>query len=249
MSAISIGAAAGAAGRHAGRYLYLGVALTLALIVFLAFTRTFWAPLTAGRLALHPAVVVHAALFFAWTLFFVTQTALPLAGRTQLHRGLGLVGIALAALMVFSGLLAAIVTLQADLQSAPRAARTGAVLSFSGMTLFASFFALGIANIRRPERHKRLMLLATFSILQAAIARVIMLFPAIAQPQRVVLGAAVVDLLLLGVILLDWRARGRVHRVYVAGGAFIVLVQYLRTVLLRTDAWVAFTAWLAALGA
>lgn len=248
MSSISIGAAAGASSRHSGRYLYLGVAMTLALIVFLAFTRTFWAPLAAGRLALHPAVVVHAVLFFTWTLLFAAQTALPLAGRTHQHRALGLVGIALAALMVFSGLLAAIVTVQADLASAPQAARTGAVLSVSGITLFTTFFALGIANVRRPERHKRLMVLATFSILQAAIARVIMLSPAIAQPQRVWTGALLVDLLLLGVILLDWRARGRVHRVYLAGGAFIVLVQYLRMALLRTGAWAAFTAWLAALG-
>jgi hypothetical protein len=92
------------------------------------------------------------------------------------------------------------------------------------------------------------MVLATFSILQAAIARIIMLFPAILQPQRIVLGAYITDALLLAVILLDARVRGRVHPVYVAGGALIVLVQYGRSQLLPTETWVAFCAWLATLG-
>jgi hypothetical protein len=235
--------------RAPGRYLYLGTALLLMTLVYLAFTRTFWSPLAAGSLALHPAIIVHAALAFLWTALFVVQTWLPLAGRTALHRDLGLLGIALAATMVFSGLLAAIVSLQAGLPGPrPEAARTGAVLSFSGMTLFTTFFVLAIANLRRVERHKRLMVLASFSILQAAIARFIMLFPLIAQPQRVVIGALIVDALLLAVALIDARARGRLHPVYVAGGAFIAGVQFLRAQLLHTAAWEDFCAWLAALG-
>jgi hypothetical protein len=231
------------------RYLYVGTALTLFVLVYFAFTRTFWAPLAERSLALHPTIVVHAVLFFLWTALFVVQTWLPLANRTALHRDLGLLGIALAAIMVFSGILAAIVSLKGELAGPrPEIARTAAVLSFSGMTLLSTFFVLAIANIRRPEFHKRLMLLTNFSILQAAIARFIMLVPAIAQPQRVVIGAVIVDALVVVVALLDARARGRVHPVFVAGGAFIVTVQYLRSQLLGTDAWATFCAWLAALG-
>jgi energy-converting hydrogenase Eha subunit A len=232
-----------------GRYLYFGTALLLGALVYLAFTRTFWSPLASGSLALHPAIIVHAALFFLWTGFFVVQTWLPLAGRTALHRDLGMFGIALAAMMVFAGLLAAIVSIKAGLAGPrPEIARTATVLSFSGMTLFSTFIVLALANIRRPDFHKRLMLLATFSILQAAVARVIMLVPAIAQPQRVVIGAVIVDAMIVAVALLDARDRGRVHPVYVAGGAFIVGVQYLRAQLLGTDGWVHFCTWLAALG-
>lgn len=233
-----------------GRGLYFGTAVAVAVIVFLGFGRTFWAPLAAGSLDLHPAIVVHAILFFGWVLLFLAQTALPLAGRVRAHRALGLAGIALAGMMVFAGILAAIVTVQQGFGGPrPEAVRTSAALSFSGMTLFSTFFALGIASIARPERHKRLMVLATFSILQAAIARIIMLFPAISQPERVTIGAVVVDTLLLGVVLLDARARGRVDPVYAWGLTLIVLVQCGRVVLLRTDAWGDFVAWFAALGA
>jgi hypothetical protein len=223
------------------------VASALAVVVFLAFTRTYWAPIASGAIALHPAIHVHAVLCFLWTLFFLTQTVLPLRNRVALHRQLGLFGIALAAMMVFAGVLATIVSLKAGLGERPVIARTSAALSFGGMTLFSTFVAFGIANVLNPERHKRFMLLATFSILQAAVARWIMLIPSIGQPLRILIGAALVDLMLLAVIVIDSRARGRVHPVYVCGGALIVLVQWARIAMLDTATWVAFTNWLAAL--
>ena len=128
-----------------------------------------------------------------------------------------------------------------------KAVRAAAVLSFGAMILFSTFMTVGIANHAKPDWHKRLMVLATFGILQAAIARWIMLIPAIGQPLRVFLGAVIVDLMLLAVIWIDARARGRVHPVYVAGAALILVVQFVRRAILPTEAWLNFTAWLAAL--
>jgi hypothetical protein len=89
-------------------------------------------------------------------------------------------------------------------------ARTAAAaLSFSGMLLFTTFIVVGVANVRRLDVHRRAMTLAAFSIIQPAVARLIMLAPQIAQPQRIVIGAVIVDLLLLGVVLLDRRTIGR----------------------------------------
>ncbi len=227
---------------------YVITACGLALVVFLAFTRTYWAPLASSSDALHPAIHVHAVLFFTWTLFFVAQTALVAGGRTVWHRELGMIGIALAAAMLFSGMLATIVSLNAGLAGPrPDVARRAAALSFSGMTLFTTFVTLGIASVKAPERHKRFMVLTTFAILQAAVARVIMLFPAITLPQRVHVGAAIVDALLLGVMLHDRRLTGRWHPAYVLGLAFIVAIQVARSAILDTPLWIDFTAWLAAL--
>ncbi|HEX6994901.1 MAG TPA: hypothetical protein VF339_12220 [Gammaproteobacteria bacterium] len=229
--------------------LYVYSALLLASIAFAGFTPTFFSPLVAGTLALHPAILVHGVLFFAWTLYFVAQTSLAAARRTRAHMMLGLFGIALAAWMLFSGILAAIVSLAANLPGPrPDAARAAAALSFSGTLLFTTFIAVGITNIGRPDVHRRAMTLAAFSIIQAAIARLIMIVPQIAQPERIVIGAVIVDLLLIGVVLLDRRAIGRVHPMWVAGLALIVTVQWLRVVIARTEAWAVFTAWLAQLG-
>ena len=41
------------------------------------------------------------------------------------------------------------------------------------MALFTTLIGLGIANIKRPERHKRLTVLAGFSLRQAPVVRLI----------------------------------------------------------------------------
>lgn len=233
---------------RSGRYLYLGTAMLLALLVIPAFTRTYWAPMARGDLVLHPAVHVHAVLFFLWMALLIAQAVLPLRGRVAAHRALGLAGIALAALMVFSGILAAIASLKAGIEGPrPAAARLAAGLSFGGMLLFSGFIIAGVANLRRPEWHRRLMLVATFGILQAAIARWIMLIPTINQPQRVLLGAVIVDVLLVAVALLDARRRRRMHPAWSIGLAALLLVQWARVAMQSTEPWLAFTAWLAAL--
>jgi len=229
--------------------LYVGAAVLLAAIAFVGFTPTFFRPLLVGTLALHPVILVHGVLFLAWTLYFVGQTTLIAARRVRAHRTLGLFGVALAASMLCSGILAAVVSLEANLPGPrPDAARAAAALSFSGMLLFTTFIVVGVANVRRPDVHRRAMTLAAFSIIQAAVARLIMLAPQIAQPERIVIGAVIVDLLLLGVVLLDRRATGRMHPVWTAGFVLIVTVQWLRVVIARTDAWAVFTARLAGLG-
>lgn len=232
-----------------GRYLYVGLGLVLALIIFVAFTRTYWARMAVGTLDVHPAIHVHAVLFFLWTLLFVAQGVLAARGRIDLHRELGLFGIALAGAMVVSGVLAAIVTVQEGIGTPPEViVRANTALSTGAMIMFSTFMALAVANLKTPERHKRFIVLAMFSMLQAAVARLIMLAPTIGHPLRTLLGTLVVDALLLAVIAIDTRVRGRLHPVYVGGAAFIVSIQYLRRAVLDTAFWRHFVNWLAALG-
>ena len=85
-------------------------------------------------------------------------------------------------------------------------------------------FALAIAAIRKPETHKRLMLLAGISLLDAAVARWFLTFlappgPLGPPPVPVTIPPALVAYLLLVVAMIfDWRTRGRPHPVYVYGG-------------------------------
>jgi hypothetical protein len=232
-----------------GRYFYVGLGLILALIIFVGFTRTYWARMAGGTLDVHPAIHLHAALFFLWTLLFVAQGVLAARGRIDLHREVGLFGIALAGAMVVSGVLAMIVTVHEGLGT-PREiiVRANAALSVGAMIMFTTFMALAIGNLKTPERHKRFIVLAMFSMLQAAVARLIMLVPTIAHPLRTLLGTIIVDLILLAVIVADTRVRGRLHPVYVGGAAFIVSIQYLRRAVLDTESWRYFVNWLAALG-
>ncbi len=104
-------------------------------------------------------------------------------------------------------------------------------------------FCLAIANVRRPETHKRLMLLAGISLLDAAVARWFLTFlappgPPGPPPVFVTIPPALVAYLLLVVAIVhDWRTRGRPHPVYVYGGIALLAVKLLNWPISTTSAW------------
>jgi hypothetical protein len=233
-----------------GRWFYVGMASVCVLIAFLGFAATYWLPLAAGTLEVAPVVHLHGAVFSIWTLFLVLQTSLVANGRTGLHRRTGKVGVAIAALMLILGVMVAANSL-ASARAAGFADQAHAflVVPLSSILFFATLISLAIANIRRPDVHKRLMLIATIAILQAPIARWILvaLAPADAlgpPPVAITLIAAVItDLLLVAAMLFDWKRRGHVHRTYVYGFAALVAVQVLRLPVSESSAWLTFAVW------
>jgi cytochrome b561 len=120
------------------------------------------------------------------------------------------------------------------------------IVPWSGILFFAVVFAIGIAMVRRPEVHKRLMLLAGISILDAAVARWFLTFlappgPPGPPPVVVTIPPAFVAYLLLVVAMVhDWRTRGRPHAVYVIGGAVLIAVKLLNLPISETHTWHAF---------
>jgi hypothetical protein len=134
-------------------------------------------------------------------------------------------------------------------------ARGFSLVSLSAMVFFAAAFGYAVANVKRPDVHKRAIMLASISLLQAAVGRWFDLFfapPGAIGPPPVPLTVApglVSDLLLLALVVHDWRARGRVHPVYVVGGISLVALQLLRIPISTTSAWLAVADWFAALAA
>jgi hypothetical protein len=105
-------------------------------------------------------------------------------------------------------------------------------------------------NRRRADWHKRLMLVATVSLLNAAFARFFFLAatggggpgmrPGMGPPRPAEF-ALTAGLLADGIIVLamlfDWRARGRPHPAYLWGLGIVLAVQVLRGPISRTDGW------------
>jgi hypothetical protein len=106
-----------------------------------------------------------------------------------------------------------------------------------------TIFTLAIVNTRRPELHKRLMILLMTAMMTPAIARVFLtLFAAGAPPGPppafVSLPPALVaDLLLVAAMVHDWRTRGKPHAVYVVGGAVLLAQQVLTVPFAATQTW------------
>ena len=226
------------------KYFYFYMALSCAAVAFLGFAPTYWLPMASGTFKANPIVHIHGMVFFSWVLFFSFQTWLAASGRIARHRAIGMAGISLATAMTIFGILAAINTMKT-------AASLGlndegiafAIVPLSDIFFFAVVFALAIGAVRRPEAHKRLMLLATISLLDAAVARWFLTFlappgPPGPPPVIVTLPPALVAYLLLAVaIIFDWRTRGRPHPVYVFGGAALVALKVLNLPLSATPFW------------
>jgi uncharacterized membrane protein YhaH (DUF805 family) len=235
--------------REMTRRFYVGMAGTCALIAFGGFAPTYWLQLAPATFVGSPLLHLHGLLFSAWPVLLVVQTMFAASGRIDRHRSWGLLGISLATAMVCVGFAVANEVLAARLAAGyGDRARAFHIASVSLITLFALFVLAAIVFVKRPEIHKRLILLATFSMIPPAIARVFFAFavgmgpglrPGLGPPrtvESVIAPALIADALILVGIVYDMRTRGRPHPVYLIGGAVMLAVQILR-VPLSTTAW------------
>jgi hypothetical protein len=228
-----------------------------AVIAFAGFTRSYLLPVAMNRFDGPALVHLHGILLFGWMVLLVWQSGLVRRRRIEAHRAWGMAGISLATGVVFT----AIALVVRGLDAAQAAGtfdrlRLPAIAPLSQIALFAVFVAAAIASVRRPDTHRRLMLLATANLLPPAIARLfgLVLGPVLARPNAgrpnialvtdvnlvftVTLAAALVaDLLIVFAIVYDWRTRGRPHPAYLTGGACILLVQLLRKPFAYTPLW------------
>jgi hypothetical protein len=244
---------AASAGRAEGN-LYFYMAVVCAVVAFAGFAPTYWAPLISGTLNVPPVIHIHGAIFFLWSLFLVLQAWLASSRRIVRHRAVGLLGVSLATAMAILGILAAISRMHwaASLGLAD-AGKSFSIVPLGAIAFFAITFAFAVGNARRPDWHKRLILVAATSILDAPIARWIITFaappgPPGPPPVFVDLGPSLICLLILAVaMVIDWRRLGRLHPAYIFGAGAFCLLKIIQVPLSETPAWHAFAGWLMSL--
>ena len=239
-----------------GRF-YVRMAWVCVAIAVIGFAPTYWMPVVQGTFDGRPIAHLHALVFYGWTLFFVSQASLVSRRRIARHRELGVAGVALATAMLFVGLAAALSSLQVAVGTGAEAVvRRFTIVPVSGIFLFAALVAAALVNVRRaPDTHKRLMLVATAAILQAAVGRLFVLAfappagdgPRVPPPVPVTIPAGIiVDLLIIAGMIHDKRTRGSVHPAYWIGGGVVLAVQILVAPLSETAGWLVVTDWLLA---
>jgi hypothetical protein len=221
------------------RLYYVGMAVVIATIAFAGFAPSYYLRWHYDSPPLMPLLHLHGLVFTSWLVLLVVQTSLVAAGRVDLHRRLGVAGAVLAGLMVVVGTVTAVI--RAGQGAAPPGVSPLAFLAvpLGDIVVFASLVASALHFRRRPDVHKRLMLLATISLMAAPIARL----PFVLQGgPPAFFGLA--DLLIVACVAYDIISRGRLHRATVFGGLVIVLSQPLRLMLSGTGAWLRFAEWL-----
>jgi hypothetical protein len=202
--------------------------LTIA-VVFYGFS------FTVEKNLIHPSsprptiLYVHAAIFTGWLAFFVLQSLLVRTRNVRWHRRVGWFGLALGISVLVVGLRTTIVMARFNL-SRPHSpnAELFLLVPLFDMLCFGTAFALAILWRKRPDYHRRLILIATCALTAAGFGR----FPAYLLPR----GAFYVgvDLLIVLGVLHDWFVEGRVHRVYryalplLAAGQALVIFTIIR---------------------
>jgi hypothetical protein len=216
------------------------MSLIVALTVFAGFSRSYFLKGFFGARPLTPFFHLHGAVFTGWILLFVTQSALVRAGRIDIHRRLGVAGAVLAPIMVVIGVMAAIDAARRGFTPTDgESPLTFFVIPLTDLLVFAVLVSAGIWLRRKPEDHKRLMLMATLGILTPAIARL----PGVSSAgPPAFLGLT--DLLIVACMVYDKIAHGRIHRAFLWGGLFIIVSQPLRFLLAGTSAWLTFARWM-----
>jgi len=236
----------GRAVRSDARRFHLWMAAVFVLIAFGGFTPTYWAKLAGGTFHAPPIVHVHGFLLFSWTLFYLVQTAWIASGRTSTHRAWGLAGISLFSVLICAIIATRITTLRLDdARGLGEASLRFSAVVFVALPVMIGLFATAIANVRKPEVHKRLMLVLMASMMTPAIARLFLTYLAPAgaadgpPPPFVSIPPGIVATLLIVVAMVyDWRTRGRPHKAYVYGGLVVLGELFLAVAVAGTQTWV-----------
>ncbi len=231
-------------------YFYFVMSLVIATIVVYGFSQT------AGEKFIHPAIArpfvlyIHAAVFSAWVLLFIFQSALVRSGKVQWHRRIGWIGVGLGIAVLVVGVETAIIMGRFNIfHFHPRYPEGVLLISVFDITAFTIPFALAIYWRKKPERHRRLQLMATCALTAAAFGRfqLFTIRPSYSPAARgfliwVSLYAGV-DLLISVATVRDLIVSRRIHPTYLYGlPAFLLCQVGMLYTLMRQSGWWVKTA-------
>jgi hypothetical protein len=177
---------------------------------------------------------VHAMISTAWLLVLIAQTSLVAADRVGTHRKLGVAGAGIGFALVVLGVLTAV-----------RGARDGwnpggpfhdsigfLAVTLGDVLLFAGFVAAGLYYRRRPDWHKRFMLLGTLAgLMWPAITRMPLIAP---NPARMF---GLLIALVVALPVRDYVVARRLHPVSTWGAIVILMSFSVRVAIGNSGLW------------
>ena len=224
--------------RH--RFIYPVTATLFAAFVAWAFARTYYFRGSYERTDLSVFLRIHGAIMTGWVLLLVVQSVLVAADQAKWHRRLGFLGAAWALLVMGLGAAATILASAREVRN--HTAMEQLQLTITGLELvqvilFGILVFGAVALRRRPDYHKRLMILSIVCMLPSVIPRLPVTF------FDSLLSILMVTFLILAVLVgVDTYLGRRLHPAFVAGGGLIVSSLQLGFFAAHTAGWRSFLA-------
>lgn len=159
---------------------FVWMAVALAVTVLWGFAPTYFLRAFITTRDLNLLVHVHGFIFSCWIALFITQTTLVATHRTESHRRMGVAGVVLAVAVIGLGIAVDLASLTPAQEGRWEAIR-GPVASFAWLAtrnagnvmIFGVLVGAAVYWRRRPEVHKRLMLIGCLAVMDAPLARIL----------------------------------------------------------------------------
>jgi uncharacterized membrane protein YozB (DUF420 family) len=232
-----------AAMKPAPRNFTLAMTLLIVGTIFFGFSFTIWPGVLART---RPAVLyLHALTAPGFLILLVAQVMLVRRGKVALHRRVGVYGLWLGALASATAFATALILRYESVVVNHPGDRTIERTAFlavplAGFVCFTVALALAAWWRGQPAFHRRAMMIAAVSMMDAGIARI----PVLGDLPY--FGDVVSVLFVVAFCAQDWRMAGRLHPVYQWGLPLFVgvetLSQYLSTQ--HPAWWVATARWM-----
>ena len=225
---------------------YLGFALFGLLVVALGFGVTYVVPMARRTFSAPWIVHLHGASALGWILLLILQTQLVRGRRTPLHRRLGQTALPHAGLIRASGIATALWAAERDLPRLGTEATSGFAGTVTGLSLYLLLAIAAVMTRRRPDWHKRLVMLATIQVLWPAFFRLRHWLPAVPNPD--VWFALVLAYTPIFVAALRDQSRyGKIHPVWLFVGPALIVEQSVEFAMFDQGFQRLFGEWLYAL--
>ena len=189
----------------------------------------------------HWIVHVHAVVFSGWLVLFTVQAWLIRSRRLDIHRKLGLSAAGMVPVMVILGIATTLVSRRVNFQAGHNEMLAFMIVPLTDMLLFPVLAVPALLLRKDPSAHKRLILLATASLLPASFGRWIgpwMLaqfgdgfFGLMAQAYS---GS---NAMILAAMAYDRVTRGRIHPIYLLALPGILAVQAITAAIYQWTGW------------
>ena len=219
---VSVPAGSSVAHRPSRRRVFLPAVLIGMVLAIVGFWPTYFGPLLAGTVHEPTIIHIHAMVMVTWLVLFMAQAWFAASGRVRLHIRLGPWVMGFGIVLVVVGLLAISEGFAARLASGDvfRAQRW-LFGTLRDLVFFVPFLVAGWVYRRRPEIHKRVMLVATTILVLPAVGRMTFLGFPVALWKFMLVWPLPVYLAMLH----DFRTKRMVHPVYVIGIAAMLAMR------------------------
>jgi hypothetical protein len=220
--------------RIAKRPQYVIISVLVTIIAGMGFLPGMIRKLVNGTIPPDAVIHVHVAVYWIWLALFFSQTVNAALGRMRQHRKLGKWLISYGVLMWLLGMA---VTLNRFAKFVhlghPEIARSINLQPFIDMLAFPFVFGFAVYYRRKPEVHKRLMVVTATMLVYAAMVRVE--HPAFLK--HYVVFMLIWTLPVLVGVAHDWFTKRLIHPAYVVGLVILAVLSQ-RMKLLEAHVWV-----------